>query len=153
MNTEVVEILPNLWLSGHKYAKNKGFLRSKNIKLIINCSTNIDFVDGLDDIKKIRIPVNDSLQEKDIQLLTKYLPKTSLLIEKYFNNLDPVLVHCYAGKQRSATVITSFIMKQTNLDIKMLIALIQMKKSNAFRPCINFMQSLKDYQTFLNTKN
>ena len=145
MDELIVEILPNLWLSGYKYACKKSFLEEKGIRLIINCSTNIEFAKDIPNIKKIRIPVNDSLQENDIDLLTIYLPKTTLILAKYFKNMEPVIVHCYAGKQRSATVIAAFLMSITKLEPRTIIALIQSKKRNAFRPCINFSKSLNEY--------
>jgi dual specificity MAP kinase phosphatase len=145
MNDHLVEILPNLWLSGYKYALNPSFLKDKNIKLIINCTNTVKFIKDMDHIKKVRIPVDDNLQQDQIQLLTTYLDKTSILIENYYKHLQPILVHCYAGKQRSATIIAAYIMKMTKLDTKEIIALIQSKKSNAFKPSINFIQSLNDY--------
>jgi protein-tyrosine phosphatase len=142
MNNDIVEILPNLWLSSRKYALNKKFLKKKNIKLIINCTKTIDFID-LKNISKVRVNINDSLKDEDIDKLTDLLPKIIEIIEKFYLNLNPILVHCYAGKQRSATIIAGFIMKTTSLSIKQCIAFIQSKKKNAFRPGINFLKSLE----------
>ena len=147
-----MEIIPNIWIGNYKDALNKEFLIKNNIKYIINCTNTILFTD-IKDIIKIRIPVNDSLKEIDIDLLSKYIPKTNDILKKCFYNLDPILVHCYAGKQRSATIIASFLMKNTNLDKLKIIALIQSKKSDCFKPSINFNKCLDKLQLDLLKNN
>jgi protein-tyrosine phosphatase len=148
-NSDIVEILPNLWLSSYKYAINEDFLENKKIKVILNCSKNIKFVNNKN-ITKIRIPVNDSLQLIDIELLYSKLDIITNIIDKYITKFIPVLIHCYAGKQRSATVIAAYIMKITGRPYQEVIALIRSKKSNAFKPEINFIDSLKKYENDLN---
>lgn len=145
MNNLIVEILPNLWLSSYKYALDEKFIKDKKIKVILNCTKNIKFI-NLPNIKKIRISVNDSLKHEDIVSLYNYLPSTVDLIEKHMNNMEPMIIHCYAGQQRSATVIAAFLIKNTNLTYLESIIFIQSKKKNAFKPGINFSNSLKKYE-------
>lgn len=119
------EILPGLWLGNAKAALDNNFLIDNNIDIIVNCTTDIPFINetqietSYDDIIdsssvktktiNIRIPVNDSLLEKDILLMQHYL--TVLLPEllEYYNSDKKIFVHCYAGKQRSAIVIASLL--------------------------------------------
>ena len=55
------EILPYLWIGDYKDSMNIEFLHDKKIKVIINCTKDIDFFDDPEfiNIKKIRIPVDD----------------------------------------------------------------------------------------------
>ncbi len=69
----LVEILPNIWISDQKYSLDKAFLHKFKIQGVFNCTKNLPFTSL--DIKKYRLPVNDSLQETDgIEMLT-YLPE------------------------------------------------------------------------------
>ena len=44
----------------------------------------------------------------------QYLDKGSDLINSTIDRNEGVLVHCFAGKQRSATLIAAFLMKYAN---------------------------------------
>ena len=59
-----------------------------------------------------------------------------------------VLVHCAAGRSRSVTILTSFVMKRLNLPPTQALNMVR-----AVRPCewVNdgFIRQLKDYRTFL----
>lgn len=109
-------ILPNLWLGSFRSALDTKFLKDNQINVIINCTENIPFIDQLDNtvnyehIEFIRIPVNDSLLEKDLLLMQDYfkiiLP---FLYKKYVNEKKNILIHCREGKQRSAIITAAFL--------------------------------------------
>ena len=149
MNNNIVEILPNLWLSSQKYALDTKFIKSKNIKVVINCTKNIEFVD-LPNIRKVRVAVDDSLKQQDINKLYSFLPDVLEIIDKHMEKQDPILIHCFAGKQRSATVIAAYLMKHTKITCMESVVFIQSKKDNAFRPGINFKNALDLYYQDIN---
>ena len=64
-------ILPNLYVGNKESSQNISFIKEHNIKLIINCSKNLKFIE-LDDIEKIRIPIDDNRIFKNYDIL-KYL--------------------------------------------------------------------------------
>lgn len=124
------EILPGLWLGNAKSAHDTSFLTENNINVVVNCTQDIPFLtdvqsiditkDSYDDIvesthikiphlKNIRIPVNDSLLEKDILLMQHYLTVLLPQILDYYNSGKKILIHCYAGKQRSAIVVAALL--------------------------------------------
>ena len=118
---DVDEIITGLWLGNYKCALDKSFLKAKNISVIINCTPNKPFItemenDGTFDrqhdrhIETYRIPVNDSLLERDFLLMQDYfkiiLP---LLLKKYIIEKRAVLIHCQAGKQRSAILMAALL--------------------------------------------
>jgi protein tyrosine/serine phosphatase len=106
------EIIPNLWLGNHRSALNIEFLKKNNINLIINCTQNKSFIneDQEMDIETYRIPVNDSLLEKDFLLMQKYFQIIiPLLLRKYTIEKKNILVHCHMGKQRSAIVVAALL--------------------------------------------
>lgn len=126
-------IIPNLWVGSYRAALDKNFIIDNNIKIIINCTENIPFIDvslddNLHDLELIRIPVNDSLLEKDLLLMEDYF-KVILpyLNKKYVNEKKAILIHCKEGKQRSAIITASFI--KLLLDEKK-IQLLESNKNN-----------------------
>jgi len=112
--TSVNEILPNLWLGNYKTAHDINFLKENKINLILNCTPDISFIDEkiIEELKieTYRIPVNDSLLEKDIILMEDYLKIfIPLLFNKYIVEKKNILIHCHAGKQRSAIVVAALL--------------------------------------------
>lgn len=109
------EIIPNLWLGNHRCALNITFLKKNNINLVINCTQNKSFINQVNtdlplDIETYRIPVNDSLLEKDFLAMQGYFKIiVPLLLKKYTIDKKNILVHCHMGKQRSAIVIAALL--------------------------------------------
>ena len=95
------EIITNLWLGNIIDSRNTEFLNS--IDVIVNCTKNLPF--NRDDNKHIRVYVDDNLQKEEIVSMYKHLDKITALINDYLTKGRTVFVHCYAGKQRSATVM------------------------------------------------
>ena len=113
---DVDQIIPGLWLGNYKCALDKSFLKSKGISVIINCTPNKPFITEMENddnmnIEKYRIPVNDILLECDILLMQDYFKIIiPLLLKKYITEKRSILIHCQAGKQRSA-ILTAVLLK------------------------------------------
>ena len=114
---DVDEIIPGLWLGNYKSALDVSFLSKNNINVIINCTQHIPFVNQIEDelnidkLETYRIPVNDSLLECDFLLMQDYFKIIiPLLLRKYTIEKKKILIHCHAGKQRSA-ILTAALLK------------------------------------------
>lgn len=105
------QIKKNLWLGNYKSSTDIEFLKKNNIKLIINLSKNLDFVD-LNDIQKFRIPIHDNLSQESNIGMIKYFDKSYNLVDSYLKKDLGVLIHCRAGMQRSATLTALYLMKK-----------------------------------------
>lgn len=106
-------IYPRLWLGNINISKDISFIKDNQIDVIVNCTPDIPFIEleNENGIEKIRIPVEDSLLEKDIILMEEYMKSViPQLIEHYKNN-KKILIHCYAGKQRSAILMAALLFK------------------------------------------
>lgn len=136
------EILSGLWLGNIVDAKNKEFINS--LDMVINCSKDIPFLSK--NTKNIRIPVDDNLEEKEIKNLFKFLPKVTSYIHSALNNNKNILVHCYAGKQRSASVIVAYLIRYLNISLEKAILLVKSKRIIIFTPCINFKRALLKFE-------
>lgn len=111
------EILPNLWLGNYHAALDIDFLKRSGINMIINCTKSCPFFYEISvcdykikDLETYRIPVNDSLLEADFIRMEKYLRVViPLLLRKYTVEKRHILIHCHAGKQRSAIVMAALL--------------------------------------------
>ena len=104
-----------LWLGNYKAILDLDFLVSNNISVIINCTPDIPYIyevlesskmANLSQLETFRIPVFDSLLDKDIFLMEQYyhivLP---FILKKLLKEKKNIIINCHAGRQRSASVI------------------------------------------------
>lgn len=141
------EILPNLWLGNLKTAQSGNFIEKYDIDCILNCSSDIPFYTN--ETLNIRISVNDNFKQDEIDKMYNYLDKSSNIIEKYLKDNKKILVHCYAGKQRSACVIAAYLIKYAGMTLNESINSIRSKRLIAFTPKVNFLEALKKYENSL----
>jgi len=164
------EIIPGLYLGNYDAAMSKTFLIDKDINFVINCSNDLDFPDFYKTInnsnfKYVRIPLDDSHRDIDQLVMSISLPKICPIIHENLSNGYNVYVHCYAGMQRSATVIICYLMYKDYLErkkIKNLLKYYQFLKSKrviVFRPdptfenvILNYHKKIKNNQNKNNQK-
>jgi len=108
------EIIPGLYLGNYDAACSKKFILEKDIDLVVNCSNNLEFPKFYKDIEKlnfkyIRIPLDDSFDTTDQDIMAVSLQKICPVIHNYITNDQNVFIHCYAGMQRSATVVLCYL--------------------------------------------
>jgi hypothetical protein len=123
-NDNANEIIPGFWIGNYKSAHDIDFLRENSIQAIVNCTPDIPYISELIEPEELmtlqslygyRIPVYDSLQERDIRLMELYLPLViPWIYHKYIKEGKNILVHCRAGKMRSGVVGLSFLYFMNN---------------------------------------
>lgn len=96
------KILENLWLGNGNDALNQQFINENNINVVVNCTPNIPFYNNI--TFKYRIPVNDDLQDESMNKMFVAMDHLIPFLVKHINRGDRILIHCYAGMQRSAIV-------------------------------------------------
>ena len=138
------EICHGLWLGDHVSSENFNFLRQKQIKLVINCTKDLQIPEEYKilSINAIRLPLTDNSITVDSKILNDNIDGTENAIHYYLSNGAHVLVHCYAGRQRSATIVAYYLMKRYffgNYDS--VFFYIQQQRPVAFTPS----HRLKDY--------
>jgi Dual specificity phosphatase, catalytic domain len=119
MFDDVNEIIPGLWIGNYHSAHDFDFLRNHNIKVIVNCTVDIPFISDnikpdklllLEPLNTLRIPVEDSLKERDFIKMEYYLQLVlPYLFNHYIKQGKNTLIHCRAGKMRSGCVGLSFL--------------------------------------------
>ena len=139
------EILPGLWLGGRKAALNPTWMREKGIRCVFNCTKDIPYL--LDTPRRYRVPVDDNLQPEEIRNLEFWSFEIVLKLTREYMTGEPILVHCAAGMQRSAACVAMFLIATRQMTPDEAIRFIQEKRQIAFRPFVNFRDSLDGFYT------
>jgi protein-tyrosine phosphatase len=142
------KIMSRLYLGNHVASKDPKFFESKNIKAVLNCSKDIPNTFAKKDVEYMRIPIDDSLREVDFNKAHLFMPAAVEFIHKHIVlQGDNALVHCWAGRQRSACMVAAYLMAKKNLTPKQACKLILEKRPEAFHfgMSLNFEKSLERY--------
>ena len=94
----------------------------------------------------VMVRVNDDLKEDSMRILEQALDPVVEGIRGAMERGLPVIVHCHAGRQRSAAVIAAYIMKYEGLDLDATVRYMKARKPDVFRPKINFFPVLEKFQ-------
>ena len=139
-------VLPNLYIGNIYTALNREILTKNNIDVIINCSTDIPFIE-LDSIKMTyRFPIEDDLSDQHVDNMAQNIGKYVDIIRKHIKNNNNVYVHCRAGIQRSPSVIIGYLIKYNDMDLAQAISYLRSVRNGVFRPENHFYKSLKSYE-------
>lgn len=136
-------ILPGLWLGNGKSSLDSEFLKKNNIKTVFNCTKDLPFHESIK--RRYRVPVDDNLKDEEIRNLQLWSFEVVYKLTKEHRHGN-VLVHCYAGMQRSAAVVAMYLIANKNMKCNDAITYIKSKRSIAFVPFTNFYKSIDGFQ-------
>lgn len=133
-------IIDNIFIGSAYNAANYNSLSENNFGLIINMTHDLSNHYTSEYIYK-NFPINDNDEENiDIYLDTAYD-----YIEEYNKNTTKnILVHCYMGKSRSASIVIYYLIKKYNYTLDDAIKYIKDKR-NIVNPNVNFVMQLKEH--------
>lgn len=139
---DATEIIPRLWLGNSKASMNENFIRTKNIQVVFNCTKNLEFSPIIP--IKYRIPIDDSLEEDEIRNMELWSNEIAYKIMSEYIDGKTILVHCFAGMQRSAASVAFFLIAFLRMRALDAMKMIKEKRPIAFHPRANFGRSI-DY--------
>ncbi len=109
--SESNQIIDNLHLGSSFNAYSLSELTNKKINVVINVTEEIDnFHENKLGITYYRFPIKDNNYDD----ISEILEQTYDLIDKHLTKGDGLLVHCYMGASRSASVIIYYLMRKYN---------------------------------------
>ena len=132
-------ILPGLWLGNGKSSLDDEFLKKNNIKTVFNCTKDLPFHESIK--RRYRVPVDDNLKDEEIRNLQLWSFEVVYKITKEHKQGN-VLVHCYAGMQRSAAVVAMYLISTQGYKPSEAISFLRSKRSIAFYPVANFNKAI-----------
>jgi hypothetical protein len=105
-NTDLVEIFPNLFISNYSSSTNYNLLKNLGIKevLCINSFFNPPYPN---DFEYHSFIAYDDFNEN----ISIFFPEAINIIYMALSSKKKILVHCQAGRSRSASLILAFIIK------------------------------------------
>ena len=137
------EIVPGIWLGNRKAAENSKWLAQQNITVVFNATKDIPFSPIIK--RQYRIPVDDNLQPNEIRNMTLWSHEAVYKLLAEHNRGAKVLVHCLAGMQRSAAIVTMYLIATKGMTANQAITYIQGIRPIAFRPSANFRESIINF--------
>lgn len=128
------EIFPHVYLASFEDAKE---FTGTDV-FVINCTKDLPMIYTKGG--GTRLYVDDHPNSE--LTMSSLLPTMVRYIE---NAGKDVVVHCFAGQQRSATVVAAYVMRQTGWTPEQTVEFIKNKKPDAFLGGVHFMDSLTKF--------
>ncbi len=124
--SEPTEILPNLYLGSAFNAYDLDFLQKNQITVILNITKEIsNYYEQDPQFLYYKFPILDN----DLDDITPILLNSYKLLDYHLSQGDKVLVHCYMGASRSASVIIYFLMKNLKKPFHHILHILRKKRS------------------------
>lgn len=131
-----------MWLGGYKDQLNRSALLSHGVTHILTVAIGVEPVYP-NDFQYLVIRAHDH----NSQDLLSYFPQAHAFIDEALNGGGAILVHCMAGVSRSATLVTSYVMKEKNWNPFEAFDHVKNQRSRA-KPRTTFREQLEAYHYF-----
>jgi len=142
------EVFPNLFLGNKAAAEDTKYLQSKGITHLLNMgsaslrSSKFLVVPAKDELAREGIEVEDAPEWGDM-VVSDCFHHCGEWIEKSLDNGGQVLVVCWQGASRSATVVMAYLVMNKQMGLE--VAMTMVKEKRDVRPNNVFLQQLIDY--------
>ena len=142
------EIIPRLWLGNVRASQDEDFMRRENIDVIFNCTKDLPFLneERRSTTKQYRVPVDDNLEEEEIRNMELWSPEIAHKLLTQYNNGHTILVHCYAGMQRSAACVAMLLIALKHMTAQEAMKYIKERRPVAFQPRANFGRAIHSFE-------
>lgn len=141
------EIDEGLFLGSVGTANNKDALKSLNITHILTVAGKLPPAHPGDFVYKII----DVIDKEDVNL-KQYFDECFDFIDEAKRHGRGVLVHCFAGKSRSVTVVVAYLMKTLRMSLSEALQHVKSKRPQA-APNPGFIRQLEDFERSLQVAN
>lgn len=136
------EILPGLWLGDRQASVDEEFLKQNRIRVVFNCTKDLPFSPLIKE--QYRVPVHDNLEEEEIHNMELWSKEIVYHLLREYKSGKVILVHCMAGRQRSAAVVAMGLIAYLNIHALDAYQYIKDRRPAAFHPRANFGRAI-DY--------
>jgi dual specificity phosphatase 12 len=145
---DCTKITDRIYLGNAYNARDYYNLESKDIGLIINCTEEIpNYFEEYFEYNKIIIDDNNE------ENMGPYFDEYADIIYNYIqNNNKNILIHCFMGSSRSATILLAYLIKYENYTLKKSLEYIK-ELRNIVNPNTSFYEQLDKRFTNNDTKN
>lgn len=137
-----IEVVENVFLGSIGAAMSKKRLQNAGITHILTIANKISPFFPEEFVYRV-VAVVDTAETNIAELF----PECLAFIEEG-RRQGKVLVHCFAGRSRSVTVLTAYLMKCHGLGVEEALGLLKEKRPES-SPNSGFLEQLKDYERSL----
>jgi len=131
------KVVEGLYIGGRKEAQDLNFINKNSIKFILNCCPS-EFKNNINGIEYMYLDLKDSYNQN----ILNYLDKACNFILNALLCGCNILVHCYSGRSRSASIVIYTLSKLHNITIEKAYHYLKKKHPRA-SPNSNFLKQLK----------
>ena len=142
--------MPNLYLGNINAANNIDFLQKNNISSIINYSNKIEFHEYFNDKYKFRLSIDDNKEHENMKKFQENIFNAIKFIDNEINKKRVILIHCYYGLMRSATVIASYLIFKYKMSVNDAVEFLKKKNKMIFNSSYNFIEILESVHKMCN---
>lgn len=114
----------------------------KNIptSIFTSTDTSITIYDNYNDITYLRIPIYDDCTYH----ITDYIKEAMEFIDNATQNKGNILIHCYMGSSRSASIVLAYLIYKYNYSLNDALLFLKNKR-NIVNINVNFINDVKTY--------
>jgi len=120
------------------------FLKANNISVVFNCTKDLPFHNSI--VKRYRVPVDDNLENVEINHMQAWAPEIVAKLLREYNAGHTILVHCFAGMQRSACVVAMTLIALLKKTSDEVMPFIREIRPIAFFPAANFERAIRGFE-------
>lgn len=139
------QITQNIYIGNILSPINENYLNNNNIGYIINLS-GLTY-NKINHIMYLDIPISDVPNTN----ISSFFELTNEFINTCIAHNKSILVHCYAGISRSATIVLAYLISK-GMKLENAYQMVKMKR-NIINPNSGFMRQLQDYDNRINRNN
>lgn len=141
LNATASEINANLWLGNERDAHDWELLKQIGITHILNVTTDVpNYFEQKRKLTYHRLRASDNHGQD----LLQFFEEAHDFIEHARSEGGRILVHCWAGVSRSATIVVSYVMRSSGCSPSEALEFVR-KKRNIVAPNFNFMGQLERF--------
>ena len=128
----IIKTNGSLFLGSKEDAKNEKFANDNKISVIINVTRDVKDHYKYGTMMYYRVPIDDDLTDISTAYMAYHLRYMPEIIQFHLSKGDNLLVHCFAGKERSATVVLAYLIKYHFHSYKLALKYLLDKKKDVF---------------------
>eukprot|EP00993_Chasmostoma_nieuportense_P000838 NODE_176_length_2814_cov_25.279122_g162_i0.p1 GENE.NODE_176_length_2814_cov_25.279122_g162_i0~~NODE_176_length_2814_cov_25.279122_g162_i0.p1 ORF type:complete len:841 (+),score=247.34 NODE_176_length_2814_cov_25.279122_g162_i0:201-2723(+) len=132
------KVLPFIFLGSLRTAQSDQIFDDLNISHVVTCGREL--ITNVGDRRHLELDLDDTVTV-DIH---RFFAKAHVFIDEGVASGCNVLVHCFAGISRSATLVISYLMKKQQIPFEEAFAFVKERRPN-IQPNEGFMAQLKAY--------
>ena len=139
-NFEADEIMPGIFLGSINSSYDLDVLKSKGITHIISAILGYDPAFP-EDFKYLIV---NALDNENNNISDVFESCNNFINDGLFENNGKILIHCMAGRSRSATILAAYIIETYGMDVDNVLNLIRNKRK-IIEPNSSFLRQLNSY--------